>query len=407
MRQIRAVIRARMETRITRTATHLIAAIARGGLRLAAYERRGRCSMHIARILRLAVSGVVVILGTLIHNPVRVHAEAPFQTTPTAFSGRATAVTGKVLGIPITLVDTGTVAAEGGALEAHLLCYPGGPNCTVGLPDLTNGALGLDVLNATVVAQGNKSHARASVADLTLNAAGQSVSATFLQARATAQCNNGQASVLADSELAELVVNGQTIAVSGAANQRVDLPNLGFVVINEQTPTANGGAGDVTVSALHIKIPGPVVPGTDTDTDLFIAQAHADITCGQLSCPADKDFVTGGGWVDPRRNFAVAGGIKNNSFWGHLLFNDHAGMKVKGTGVTAYTHIAGTSTTSRHIEGTCEINGSPGGTYQVDVDDQNEPGAGHDKFALSLNGQPVVLPGTVLSGGNIQLHTCK
>jgi hypothetical protein len=43
----------------------------------------------------------------------------------------------------------------------------------------------------------------------------------------------------------------------------------------------------------------------------------------------------------------------------------------------------------------------------VDVDDQNEPGAGHDKFALSLNGQPVVLPGTVLSGGNIQLHTCK
>jgi len=355
--------------------------------------------MPIVRVLRPGVLVAVLVLATIMQVPAGIQAEAPFQSSPTLFSGQATAVKGTVLGIPITLVDTGTVAPEGGSLEAHLLCYPGRPNCTVALPDLTNGALGLEVLNATVVAHGHESKAGASVADLTLNAAGQSIGATFIRARADAQCGNGQASVHADSELAELVINnGQPTVVTGEVNQRVDLPGGGVVLINEQIASVKGDS--VTVNALHITIPGPV-PGTDTD--LIIAQAHADIQCGQRLCPADKDFVTGGGWLpDPRRNFAVAGGIKNGGFWGHLLYIDHGtGMKVKGTGVTAY---AVTGTTTRHIEGTCEINGSPG-TYQADVDDQGEPGIGRDAFALSLNRVPAAAG--VLSGGNIQLHTCK
>jgi hypothetical protein len=357
--------------------------------------------MSVIRVPRLAVLGGVLVLAILTKGPASIEARAPFQATPTLFSGQATAVSGRVLGLPITLVDTGTVAPEGGTLEAHLLCYPSGPNCTVGLPDATSGALGVAVLNATVVAQGHDSRARASVADLTVTAAGQSISATFIQARASAQCANGNASVQADSEIAQLVINGQATAVTGAINQRIDLPAGGVVLINEQTASAGSNSGAVTVNALHITIPGPV-PGTDTD--LVIAQAHADIQCGQRLCPADKDFVTGGGWLaDPRRNFAVAGGIKNGGFWGHLLYIDHGtGMKVKGTGVTAYVL---TGATTRHIEGTCEINGSPSGTYQVDVDDQGEPGIGRDAFTLRLNGNPVAAG--VLSGGNIQLHTCK
>jgi len=73
---------------------------------------------------------------------------------------------------------------------------------------------------------------------------------------------------------------------------------------------------------------------------------------------------------------------------------------VKGNGVTAYVV---TGRTTRHIEGTCDIDGSPG-IYSADVDDQGEPGV-HDVFTLSLNGVPAA-SGT-LAGGNIQLHTCK
>jgi hypothetical protein len=327
-------------------------------------------------------------------------ASEQFQTTPTTFSGQASAVKGTVLGIPIVLVDTGPVNAGGGTLEEHLLCYPDGADCAAGLTDLSSGMLRAEVLNATVVAQGNHSRARASVADLALNVAGQSITATFLEANARAQCGDGQAFVRADSDLARLVINDQTIAVTGEINQRIALPGgVGEIVINEQVGGASGGDGDLTVRALHIRIPG-VVPGTDTD--VVVAEAHADIHCGQRFCPVDKDFVTGGGWLpDPRRTFAVTAGIRNGAPWGHFLYNNHAGVRAKGTGVTEY---AVTGPTTRHIEGTAEINGVAG-TYEVDIDDRGEPGRGVDFITITLSTGEIATG--LLGGGNLQLHTCK
>ncbi len=54
-----------------------------------------------------------------------------------------------------------------------------------------------------------------------------------------------------------------------------------------------------------------------------------------------------------KANFAVAGGIKNGSFWGHLTYIDHGtGVKVKGQGVTAYS-VGGTPTTRQTSGGGC------------------------------------------------------
>jgi len=86
-----------------------------------------------------------------------------------------------------------------------------------------------------------------------------------------------------------------------------------------------------------------------------------------------------------------------------LTYNDHdfSGLKVKGTGVTAYVI---TGTLKRHIEGTAEINGQDAFTYTVDVTDNGEPGT-NDTFAITLsNGYSA--SGT-LRGGNIQLHVPK
>ena len=63
-----------------------------------------------------------------------------------------------------------------------------------------------------------------------------------------------------------------------------------------------------------------------------------------------------------------------------------------------------TGPTTRHIEGTCDVDGRFG-TYAADIDDQGEPGAGKDTLVLRVNG--VVMSEPVLNGGNIQLHTCK
>ena len=317
--------------------------------------------------------------------------------TATTFSGRATAVKGNVLGIPIgPLADTGDVNPSGDSLHETVLTYPI-PNVI----DPLGGKLSAEVLHAAVVAHGNKSSAEASVASFTLTTApGQSVSAGFLMAQASATCNGSSASIAGSSEVVELQTTGLgigPIAVTGEVNQTIPLPLGGKIVINEQPiATVNGNNGDITVNALHVFLPGVA--------DVTVASAHADIACGLAGDCANQDFVTGGGWITQtpsggRANFAVAGGIKNGAFWGHLTYLDHGtGMKVKGTGVTAYVVVTGT--TSRHIKGTTE----GGGTYEADVSDGGEPGRGVDTFLLTLsNGYSA---GGPIAGGNIKLH-CK
>ena len=304
----------------------------------------------------------------------------------TTFSGEATVVQATVLGLPpIVLSDTGALDSTGGAREASLL--------DANVP----GLLTAEVLHASTVGQGQRSSSEASVANVTLTVGGNTISAGLLRARATAECHNGTASVSGSSEIVDLVVNGQAIVVSGQPNQTISLP-VGRVIINEQQSSVSGNTGDITVNALHVMVDGVA--------DVIISSAHADITCGGPVCPGG-DFVTGGGWITgtpsgEKGTFGVAGGIKNGALWGHLTYIDHGtNMKVKGTGVTAYTV---TGPTTRHIEGTAEIDGRSG-SYQVDVSDNGEPGR-KDTFSIMLSNR--YSASGLLIGGNIQLHQpCK
>ena len=337
------------------------------------------------------ITGAVAALFVvgLLSGPSTGHAVA---ANPTTFSGRAFVLQLEVLGTKVgPIVDTGEVAPEGGSLHERLLSYPDD------LPNATGQALTANVLDATVIAHGDRSRAQAHVADLKLTAAGHKVSASFLAARVMAVCNGGTAAVSGSSEIADLVIDDQRITVSGGANQPVTVPGIASVIINEQIGSATAGNGDLTVNAVHITITGVA--------DVIIASAHADIHCAQSGLCASKDFVTGGGWIvapsGAKGNFAVAGGDTN---WGHLLYIDHGGgPRVKGTGVTKYGPGLDGQANSRHIEGTAEIDGVPG-TYTVDVADNGEPGRHVDTFYLSLSN--LYKAGGSLEGGNIQLH-CK
>jgi hypothetical protein len=305
----------------------------------------------------------------------------------TTFSGQATVVQATILGNEIMVADTGPLPPTGGAQQASLL--------EAEVP----GLLTAEVAHAAVVAQRKASHAEASVANVSLSVASHSIFAGFLMARATAECHGNSASVSGSSEIAALVVDGQAIVVSGQPNQTITLVDMlgvevGRVVINEQESSVSGGTGDITVNALHVEVFGVA--------DIVIAHAHADINCAGIGPPGD--FVTGGGWITGTpsgilANFGVAGGIRNGAFWGHLTYIDHgSGTKVKGTGVTAYMIV---NATTRHIEGTAEVNHQGGFTYQVDVSDNGEPGV-NDVFTITVsNGY---MASGALVGGNIQLH---
>ncbi len=312
-------------------------------------------------------------------------ATASTSSQATSYSGRATVLQATALGLsPVVLADAGPLSPSGGAEEASLL------NASV------PGLLTAEVLHASTVGQGNASRSEASVAELSLTVAGNTISAGLLQARASAVCGDGGATATGSSNITALSVNGQTVTISGTPNQRVPLL-VGEVIINEQT---SNGAGDITVNALHVIVPGVA--------DVIVSSAHADISCQPAPPPpgcTGADFATGGGWITgtpsgAKANFGVAGGIKQGQFWGHLTYIDHdpSGPHVKGTGVTAYRVV---DATTRHIEGTAQVNGQDGFTYQVDVVDNGEPGR-NDTFKLHLSSGYGAF-GT-LNGGNIQLH---
>jgi len=308
----------------------------------------------------------------------------------TNYGGRATVVQATVLGgapiAPITLVDAGPLPSSGGAAENSLL--------EANVPGLVTA----EVLHAATSGQGSRSSSEASVAELSVTAGGNTVSAGFLMSRAEAKCTDGTASTNGSSDIARLGINNQTIVVTGAPNQTIMLPN-GRVIINEQ----NTAPGAVTVNALHVIVDGGIA-------DVVVSSAHADIGCPTAPPPPPPtcpDFITGGGWIvvtpsGARANFAVAGGYKDGAPWGHLNYIDHGsgGPKIKGTGVTGYGVV---DAATRWIEGPAEIDGQPGFTYHVEVADNGEPGTA-DKFAIRFPNGSTYTAGGNLAGGNIQLH---
>jgi len=127
-------------------------------------------------------------------------------------------------------------------------------------------------------------------------------------------------------------------------------------------------------------------------------------TCTPRPTPTPKpcsDFITGGGWINDKATFGISGGIKNDKPWGDLSFNDHNGVKVKSTKVTAYTVI---DPVTRKIEGIAKVNGKGSYTYTVIVADNGEPGRNTDTFSLVLSDGYRYSTSGILKGGNIQLH---
>jgi hypothetical protein len=303
------------------------------------------------------------------------------STSPATFGGNATALkVSDAQGTLSTFAKIPLLSAQGGAFEASFL--------EASLATATVQALNAQSLHATIVAQGDRNRAESSVSDFSVSLGGQTITASFLMARATVLLSRGVTGS-GISRVENLSINGKPVAVTGKMNQQVNITNFGTLIINEQ----HFGSGFMTVRALHISTP---------NADIVVSEAFAGMTAGSTVC-GSNDFATGGGWIlgtpsGSRASFGVAGGMNAAGTWGHLEFVDQgSGSKVHGTGVTSYVVV---NSTSRHIDGTCDIDGQPS-TYSLDLTDNGEPGTS-DTFNLVLsNGYQAA--GT-LSGGNVQLH---
>lgn len=331
---------------------------------------------------------------------------AAAEVCPT-FGGRATVVQANVLGIPTVLADTGNIDSTGGEKQASLLT------------SAVAGLLTADDLHATVVAGGSKSRAEASVSNLSLTVAGNTIGADFVMARATASCASPGATVLGVVEIDGLTVNGQSVPVTGFPNQVVSLLGGAFMILNEQTSSVGGPTASITVNALHVSALGvDIVIGADP---VINVGATPFIVINNNPPPGPGcDFVTGGGWITApsmsKGTFGVAGGVNSDlNGWGHLEYHDHGtpSLNVHGTQVLYYaTPFPIADPNLREIGGTANVNGQSGSFYIVDVRDSGESGT-NDFFEIRLfNSQtdfenqtnPAYTALGTLQGGNIQLH---
>jgi hypothetical protein len=308
----------------------------------------------------------------------------------TTYSGQATVFRATIGGNQTVLVDTGALPAAGGVFDTSGL--------TVDVPNILSAEIG----HATSFAGNGVAQSEAALANVDLTIGTHKVQADFLMARATAKCSapeNGSASVQGVLIASNLRIDNQVTTVTAAPNQEIVVRDgagqtVGRVVLNEQVSSANGAAGDISVNGLRFEV-------TNVATVVLFA-AHADVNCATNK--VGDDFVTGGGLFDGAFGhiyFAVAGGSVAGGFRGHFALKDTGtSMRVIGTGVTAYTVV---DATTRHIEGTCQIDGVDGFTYAVDVTDAGEPGTA-DKFTVQLSNGYHASTGSLIAG-NIQLHT--
>ena len=334
-------------------------------------------------------------------------ATAVSAQTFTTYGGEATALSGTVAGVPLNLAGTGALDPSGGARNNSLVCYPGGSQCYIGVPDATSGLLSAQALSATTVGRGDQTHAHSSVAKLSLLVHGLLIKADYVDSEVKSICkDDGHGGRYSESKgrsgFSQLTIAGTPIAVSGLPNQLVTIPSpLGGtirVVINEQT--VNNGY--LTVRALHITAPS--ILGVVNGTDMTVGHSHGRIDCGD----ADKCFahkVTSGGFVKidgGKLTFAASG--ENGSGWGHFVAVNHVtGDKLKATmQLTTFT-LDGYA----EITGTGLVNGTMPVTFTVRLKDNGEPGHGVDRFSLTSSHLSFEVMDKTIDGGNIQFHKPK
>ena len=188
--------------------------------------------MRHTKFCRWNASGALVMLASLLAWP----AIGVAQTV----TGQAAAVQATVFsllgGTTLGLANTGALSGPTDALQASQL--------TGNLL----GALTAEAPSATTIGYPDQVDSAASLANLALSIAGNTIGADLLTSQASAVLNVGGTG---SSSVSNLLLNGAAVPVSGDPNQTVSIPG-GQMVINEQQTSPTG----IVVNALHVVVSG-------------------------------------------------------------------------------------------------------------------------------------------------------
>ena len=107
------------------------------------------------------------------------------------------------------------------------------------------------------------------------------ISATAVKSRSNSSADGASASSNANgTQLVGLVVGSQTFSSTPPPNTVINLPGIGFVILNEQfSDGPETGHSGLTVRAIHMVVTVPDNPfGLTAGAEIIVAEAHSDAT---------------------------------------------------------------------------------------------------------------------------------
>ncbi len=156
------------------------------------------------------------------------------------------------------------------------------------LPSLTTGTAVSDSSGSLTDTQsGSSSYAQAEGVCLLRSAPGCTVAAQLVRSVSNSSAGvTGASSNDGDTRLVGVTVSGTSVPVEPGPNQRVDIPGVGFVLLNEQfcdsgASLAGGcadgtGAAGLTVRAIHVFVTVPNNALGLKTGEVIVAEAHSD-----------------------------------------------------------------------------------------------------------------------------------
>jgi hypothetical protein len=189
-------------------------------------------------------------------------------------------------------------------------------------------------------AQTSRSVARAK----DVNLLGGRIKAQAVQAKSESirSLNNGALQVSgAGSSLTGLVIDGTPQSGSPDPNTRIDLPNVGYVVLNEQTPRLTQTTAALGINMIHVhvtKMPNPT--GLPSGSQLIVSHAMSrlDRAAGPLGGTAYGSTMSVGGKVASGPSYPVyqpcvgtGGATRSNSGSGQSVPDRYSAGSITNT----------------------------------------------------------------------------
>jgi hypothetical protein len=218
----------------------------------------------------LATSGLIALAASLaLVLPSQAATSSNFVHAGNAWGSKAQ-VGGLVISTPSVAVDIGSCFTQTGG-SVHKTAQ------SLSIPNI--------LTSATVDSRVETGHStnstftRSTETIQNLNMLGGAITATSLKALSEVRYTDGSGfSFKNGSTVTSLTINGQTIN-SLPPNARIDLPGIGFVVVNEQTRTVKTNFASQEVNLLHVHVTNAGNPlGLQLGTDITVGHAYAGLS---------------------------------------------------------------------------------------------------------------------------------